>query len=71
MPGGKMPKVRLTLHSLVKEIEKIEKELRKIRKSVSAADKKKINLELKALRKVDAILREHCLAYIQRFEMPT
>jgi hypothetical protein len=64
-----MPKVRLTFHPAVKAIAKIEAELRKVRKRVNKVDQKKIDLELKALRKITAALEIHCKAFAQTFDV--
>jgi hypothetical protein len=64
-----MPKVHLTLHPAVKAIAKIEAELRKVRKRVSKVDQKKIDLELKALKKITVALKIHCRAFAQTFDV--
>lgn len=64
-----MPKIRLTLHPAVKAIAKIEAELRRVRKRVNKVDQKKIDLELKALKKITAALKNRCRGFAQTFDV--
>lgn len=64
-----MPKVRLTFHPAVKAIGKIEAELRRVRERVNKVDQKKIDLELKALKKITVALKTHCRGFAQTFDV--
>jgi len=64
-----MPKVRLTLHPAAQAIAKIEAELKRVRRGVSKVDQKKIDLELKVLKKITVALKIHCRAFIQTFDV--
>ena len=64
-----MAKVRLTLHPAIAAITKIEKKLRSIRKKVSNAEQKKIDLELETLQKAAIALKIHCRAFVQTFDV--
>lgn len=64
-----MPKVRLTLHPAAKAIAKIEAELKSVRKRVNKVEQKKIDLELKALKKITVALKIHCKAFVQTFDV--
>ena len=64
-----MPKVRLTLHPAAKAIAKIEAELKSVRKRGNKVEQKKIDLELKALKKITAALKKHCRGFAQTFDV--
>jgi hypothetical protein len=65
-----MAKVNFTLKSITKEITKAEKKLRAIRGKVAAADRKKIDLELRDLARCGKLVKHFCrplLHYGQTF----
>ncbi|HEY4879580.1 MAG TPA: hypothetical protein VIH97_10680 [Candidatus Acidoferrales bacterium] len=64
-----MPKVRLTLHPAAKAIAKIEAELKSVRKRVNKVEQKKIDLELKTLKKITVALKTHCRGFAQTFDV--
>ncbi|MGB8521528.1 MAG: hypothetical protein WCD43_01060 [Candidatus Acidiferrales bacterium] len=55
-----MAKIGFTLKNITKEIEKAEKKLRVMRGEVVKADLKKIELNLRALKKAHQILAHIC-----------
>ena len=65
-----MANVSFTLKSITKEIEKAEKKLRGLRKKVVKADLKKIDLNLRSLKRAHGIIGVVCrptLHYGQSF----
>jgi len=65
-----MAKISFTLKSITKEIEKAEKKLRGLRKKVVKADLKKIDLNLRSLKRAHGIIGVVCrptLLYGQSF----
>jgi hypothetical protein len=65
-----MANVKFTLKSITKEIDKAEKKLRVLRKKVIKADLKKIDLNLRSLRRAHGIIGVVCrptLHYGQTF----
>jgi hypothetical protein len=54
------PKLKISLSAIAKEIVKAEKALKKLETRVSAADQKKIKLEIKKLGKVNRELLASC-----------
>jgi len=65
-----MAKISFTLKSITKEIEKAEKKLRGLRKKVVKADLKKIDLNLRSLKRAHGIIGVVCrptLHYGQSF----
>ena len=55
-----MAKISFTLKSITKEIEKAEKKLRGLRKKVVKADLKKIDLNLRSLKRAHGIIGVVC-----------
>jgi hypothetical protein len=55
-----MAKIRFTLKSVTKEIRKAEKKLRSIRSKVIKSDQKKIDVNLRALKKSFGIIGVVC-----------
>jgi hypothetical protein len=55
-----MAKVKFTLKNVTREISKSQKALKALRKKVTAADQKKIDLNLKALEKSHGIVMHIC-----------
>lgn len=62
-----MAKIKVTLHSVVSEIEKVEKKLKGVRSRVSAADQKKIDLQLRSLQKYNKEIKNFCRPPAQGF----
>jgi len=65
-----MAKISFTLKSITKEIEKAEKKLRGLREKVVKADLKKIDLNLRSLKRAHGIIGVVCrptLHYGQSF----
>jgi hypothetical protein len=58
--GNNMAKISFTLKSVTKEIEKAEKKLRAIRSKVTKADQKKIDLNLRSLKRGHGIIAHIC-----------
>jgi hypothetical protein len=58
--GNDMAKISFTLKSVTKEIEKAEKKLRTIRNKVTKADQKKIDLNLRSLKRGHGIIAHIC-----------
>jgi hypothetical protein len=61
-PGreNSMAKISFTLKNVTKEIEKAEKKLRAIRGKVTKADQKKIDLNLRSLKRSHGIIAHIC-----------
>jgi hypothetical protein len=55
-----MAKIKFSLHSIAEDIREAEKKLRSIRSKVSKADQKKIDLDLRALKKSYRLIRILC-----------
>jgi len=55
-----MAKISFTLKNVTKEIEKAEKKLRAIRGKVTKADQKKIDLNLRSLKRSHGIIAHIC-----------
>ena len=55
-----MPTTKISLHAIVREIRKVEKQLRAMRSKVARADQKIIDLELRSLKRGTAILVKRC-----------
>jgi hypothetical protein len=55
-----MANVKFTLKSITKEIDKAEKKLHALRKKVIKADLKKIDLNLRSLRKAHGVIGVVC-----------
>ena len=65
-----MANVKFTLKSITREIDKAEKKLRALRRKVVATDRKKIDLNLRSLRRAHGIIGVVCrptLHYGQMF----
>jgi hypothetical protein len=58
--GKSMAKISFTLKGVTKEIQKAEKKLRAIRSKVTKADQKKIDLNLRTLKKSFGIVAHIC-----------
>ena len=58
--GNNMAKISFTLKSVTKEIEKAEKKLRAIRRKVTKADQKKVDLNLRSLKRSHGIIAHIC-----------
>ena len=66
-----MANVKFTLKSITREIDKAEKKLRALRRKVVATDRKKIDLNLRSLRRAHGIIGVVCrptLHYGQTFK---
>lgn len=55
-----MAKIKFTLKGVTNEIRKAEKKLRSIRRKVSKADQKEIDLNLRDLERAHKLIRIHC-----------
>jgi hypothetical protein len=53
-------KLEISLAPIAVQIDKAEKELRALRPKVAVADRKKIDLEIKDLKKIKRTIREIC-----------
>jgi hypothetical protein len=60
-------KIIIVLSSVLDQIEKTTKKLRKVRARVSAQDQTKIDLEIKDLAKCKKALRPYCARMTHRF----
>jgi|HubBroStandDraft_6_1064221.scaffolds.fasta_scaffold1360052_2 hypothetical protein len=62
-----MAKIKVTLHAVSFEIERVQKKLKNIRSRVSAADQKKIDLQLRSLKKCGNEVKNFCRPPSQGF----
>ena len=62
-----MAVMKVTLHSVSDEIEKVQKKLKSIRSKVSKADQKRIDLELRKLEKCNGNIKNFCRPPSQGF----
>jgi hypothetical protein len=62
-----MAKIKVTMHSVAREIQRMEKKLKGIRSRVSAADQKKIDLQLRSLKKCGNEVKNFCRPPSQGF----
>ena len=62
-----MAKIKVTMHSVAREIQRMEKKLKGIRSRVSAADQKKIELQIRSLKKCNSEIKNFCRPPAQGF----
>src|ERR1700678_746383 len=66
--GGKfMAEMKVTLHSVTREIIKVQKKLKSIRPRVSKENQKKIDLELRSLQQCGETVKQFCRPLSQGF----
>jgi hypothetical protein len=66
--GGKaMAEMKVTMHSVTREIEKVQKKLKSIRSRVSKTDQKKIDLQLRKLETCGNNVKNFCRPPAQGF----
>ena len=69
-----MAKKRISFHSITREIRKTRNALKKLRSKVTKSGKKRIDLDLKSLSKVETAVKNTCTAqdflhHLQWFEI--
>jgi hypothetical protein len=62
-----MAEIKVTLHAVTREIEKVQKKLKGIRRRVSSADQKKIDLQMRSLKKCANEVKHFCSPPAQGF----
>jgi hypothetical protein len=62
-----MAEMKVTMHSVTREIEKVQKKLKSIRSRVSKADQKKIDLQLRKLETCGNNVKNFCRPPAQGF----